>query len=57
MSKSSALPVSVLLIFEVQLIKGPLFFKTRFLLYLSLSSAPSTVIQNNSPLTTIYASL
>ena len=36
MSKSSALSVSVLLIFEMQLINGALFLKANFLSYASL---------------------
>ena len=52
MSKSSALSISVLLIFEMQLINGALFLKANFLSYASLS--PAIVI---FPLTTIYASL
>ena len=53
-SKSSALSISALLIFEMQEINGALFSKTRLLLCLSLASAPSIVM---SPSTTIYASL
>ena len=53
MSKSSALSISVLLIFEMQLINGALFLKANFLSYAS-SFALVTVIV---PLTAIYASL
>ena len=52
-SKSSVLSVRVPLIFDTQEINGALFFKTRFILYLSLASASLTVIV---PLT-IYVSL
>ena len=53
MSKSSALAVNVLLIFEMQLINGALFFKAIFLLYASLSGFVTAIV----PVTTIYASL
>ena len=53
MSKSSALPVSVLLIFKMQLVNGALLLKANFLSY-TLLFGPLTVI---IPLTTIYASL
>ena len=36
MSKSSALSISILLIFEMQLIHGALFLKVNFLSYTSL---------------------
>ena len=52
MSNSTALSMSVLSIFEMQLINDALFFKAIFLLYASSWSA--TVIV---PLTTTYASL
>ena len=53
MSKSSALPVSVLFIFEMQLINGALFLKANFL-STSLLFGSVTVI---APLAIIYASL
>ena len=43
MSKSSALSISLLLIFEMQLVNGALFLKASSLLYASLS-ALATVI-------------
>ena len=53
MSKYSALSMSVLLIFTMQLVKSTLFLKDNFLSY-ALVFGSVTVI---SPLTTIYASL
>ena len=53
MSNSSALSISVLLTFEMQLINGALFLKADFLSYASLFP-PKTV---TTPLTTIYVSL
>ena len=53
MSKSSALPTSVLLIFVMQPINGALYLKAIFLSYSPLFGS-TTVID---PLTTIYASL
>ena len=52
MSKSSTLSISLLLIFEMQLVNGALFLKANFLSYPSLF-APSIVIV---PLATIYVS-
>ena len=53
MSKLSALSISVLLIFEMQIINGALFFKANFSSY-SLLFGSATVIVS---LTTIYESL
>ena len=53
MSKSSALPVSVLFIFEMQLINGALFSKANFLLNSSLFVFVAVI----APLAIIYASL
>ena len=53
MSKSSTLSISVLLIFEMQLVNDTLFLKVNFLSYASLSGFVSVIY----PLTTIYASL
>ena len=53
MPKSSALSISVLLIFEMQLVNGALFLKANFLSYASLSGFVTIIF----PLTTIYASL
>ena len=50
MSKSSALSMSVLLIFEMQLVNGALFLKPNFLSYASLSEFVTVIF----PLTTIY---
>ena len=52
MSKSSALSISVLLIFEMQLINGALFLKVNFLSYASLFHLKTVII----PFTTIYVS-
>ena len=52
MSKSSALSMSVLLIFEMQETNGALFFKVNPLSYASLSGSVTVII----PFTTIYAS-
>ena len=53
MSKSSALSINLLLIFEMQLINGALFLKANFLSYAALFVSVTLVV----PLTTIYASL
>ena len=53
MSKSSALLISVLSIFEMQLVNGALFLRANFLSYASLSGFVTIIF----PLTTIYASL
>ena len=53
-SKSSALSMSVLLIFEMQLINGALFLNAKGLFFLLLLFVLVRVIV---PLTTIYASL
>ena len=53
MSKSSALSISVLLIFEMRLINGALFLSANFLSYASLFGFVTIIF----PLTTIYASL
>ena len=52
LSKSSALSVSVLLIFEMQLINGALFLSANFLSYASLFGFVTVIF----PLTTMYAS-
>ena len=54
MSKSSAFSISVLLIFEKQLVNGAIFFNAKLLFSLSILFLPSAVI---IPLITIYASL
>ena len=53
MSKSSALSVSVLLIFEMQLTNGALFLSVNFLSYALLFGFVTVIF----PLTTIRASL
>ena len=53
MSKSSALSISALSIFKMQLGNGALFLKANFLSYASLSELVTIIF----PLTTIYASL
>ena len=53
MSKSSALSMSVSLIFVMQLLNGQLSLKANFLSYASLFGSVTVII----PLTTIYASL
>ena len=53
MSKFSTLSISVLLIFEMQLVNDTLLLKANFLSYASLSGFVSVIY----PLTTIYASL
>ena len=53
MSKYSALSMSVLLIFKIQLVKSTLFLRANFLSYASLSKSALVIV----PLTTIYASL
>ena len=53
MSKSSALSISVLLIFEMRLINGALFLSANFLSNASLFGFVTIIF----PLTTIYASL
>ena len=53
MPKSSALSISVLLIFEMQLINGALFLKANFLSYALLFIIVTIIV----PLTTVYASL
>ena len=53
MSKSSALSIRVILIFEMQLINGALFLKANFLSYSVLFGSATVIV----PLTTIYASL
>ena len=53
MSKSSALSISILLIFKMQLVNGALFLKANFLSYASLSRFATIIFA----LTTIYASL
>ena len=53
MSKSSALSIRVLLIFEMQLIYGALFLKANFLSYASLFGFATVIF----PSTRIYASL
>ena len=52
MSKASALSISVLLIFEMQLVNRVLFLSAHFLSYASLSGFVTIIF----PLTTIYAS-
>ena len=54
MSKSSPLSISVLLIFEMQLINGALFLKANFLSY---SLTVFGIVTVKVPLTKIYASL
>ena len=53
MSKSPALPMYVLLIFERQLIHSELFLKANFLSYASLFVSVTVIV----PFTTIFASL
>ena len=53
MSKSSALSMSVLLIYEMQLINGALFLKANFLSYALLFGSVTVIV----PFKTIYASL
>ena len=53
MSKSSALSISVLLIFKMQLVNGALFSEANFLPYALLSGFVTIIFL----LTTIYASL
>ena len=53
MSESSALSMSVLLIFEIQEMNEALFLKATFLRYASLSGSVRVIV----PLRTIYASL
>ena len=50
-SKSSALSIRVLLVFEMQLVNSALFLKANFLSYPSLSGFVTIIF----PLTTIYA--
>ena len=53
MSKSSALSISVVLIFKMLLVNGALFLKANFLSYASLSGFTTIIFH----LITIYASL
>ena len=52
MSKSSALSMSVLFIFEMQETNGALFLKANFLSYRTLFGLVTVIV----PFTTIYAS-
>ena len=53
MSKSSALSISVLLIFEMQLVNGGLFLKANFLSCASLFGSATVIFHS----TTMYALL